>query len=240
MIRFENVTKKYGDIVAVNDLSLEVKKGECFVFLGPNAAGKTTTIKLITGLLRPTAGRIYVAGCDLQVDAIKAKQKISYMPDVPYLYEKLTGYEFLEFVGRLFKIQEDTLHKQIREYISLFDMERYQYQLIEDYSHGLKQRLTICAALIHDPEIIVVDEPMVALDPIGIRLVKDIIRQRVKNGTTVFMSTHTLSLAEELADRIGIIHKGKLRAIGSLQELKQMTKTKEIEDIFLQLTSEVK
>lgn len=238
MIRLENATKRFGDTVAVDNLSLEVKKGECFAFLGPNGAGKTTTVKLITGLLKPTSGKIFVAGYDLANDSIKAKRYISYIPDIPYLYDKLTGYEFLEFTARLFSVPKGEIYKRIKDVVSLFNLQQYQYQLIEDYSHGIRQRLVICAALIHDPEIIVVDEPMVALDPSGIRLVKDIFREKVKNGVTIFMCTHTLPIAEELASRIGIIHKGRLRAVGTKAELQAIAKTQEMEEIFLELTHE--
>jgi ABC-2 type transport system ATP-binding protein len=240
MIRLDNVTKTFGDTVAVDNLSLEVNKGECFVFLGPNAAGKTTTIKLIAGLLRPTAGKVYVAGFDMEKDSLNAKQHLSYMPDVPYLYDKLTGYEFLEFVARLFDVPQNEMRADIKKYVEMFDIERYQHKLIEDYSHGLKQRFTLCAALIHNPKIIIVDEPMVALDPIGIRLVKDIVREKVRNGVTVFMSTHTLSIADELATCIGIIHKGKLRAMGTKSQLQAIAKKADIEEIFLQLTNDEK
>lgn len=238
MIRLENVTKKFGNTVAVDNLSLEVKKGECFAFLGPNGAGKTTTVKLITGLLKPTSGKIFVAGYDLTNDSIKAKRYISYIPDVPYLYDKLTGYEFLEFTARLFDVPQGEIYKRIKDVVELFNLQQYQHQLIEDYSHGTKQRLVICAALIHDPKIIVVDEPMVALDPSGIRLVKDIFREKTRNGVTIFMCTHTLPIAEELASRIGIIHKGRLRAVGTKTELQALVKTQEIEEIFLELTHE--
>lgn len=235
MIRLENVTKSFGDTVAVDNLSLQIGPGECFAFLGPNGAGKTTTIKLITGLLRPASGRIYIAGEELNT---ASKKYIGYIPDVPYLYDKLTGYEFLEFTARLFEMQHDGIYARIKELVSMFGITQYQHQLIEDYSHGAKQRLVICAALIHDPMIIVVDEPMVALDPGGIRLVKDVFRDRVRNGVTIFMSTHTLSIAEELAGRIGIIHRGKLKALGTRQELASIAKTQEMEEIFLELTHE--
>lgn len=239
MIKLENVTKRFGNTIAVNDLSLEIEQGECFAFLGPNGAGKTTTIKLITGLLKPTLGKIFVAGYDIEKEYVSAKRQISYIPDIPYLYDKLTGYEFLEFMARLFDLEDKEIKEKIKHLVELFCINEYQYQLIQDYSHGTKQRLVICAALIHDPKIIVVDEPMVALDPIGIRLVKDIFKERVKNGVTIFMSTHTLSIAEEMATRIGIIHKGKLRALGTKQELQKMANTQEMEEIFLQMTNPI-
>lgn len=240
MIKLDGVTKRFGDTVAVDNLTLEIKQGECFAFLGPNGAGKTTTIKLITGLLKPTSGKVYVAGYDLSKDYIKAKRYISYIPDIPYLYDKLTGYEFLEFTATLFGMPQEEIPKRVKDIVEQFDIARYQYQLIEDYSHGTKQRLVICAALIHNPQIILVDEPMVALDPIGIRLVKDIFRERVRNGTTIFMSTHTLSIAEEMATRIGIIHKGRLMAVGTKAELQAIANTDEMEEIFLQITHEEK
>lgn len=236
MITLENVTKRFGDTVAVNNLTLEVIKGECFAFLGPNGAGKTTTIKLITGLIKPTSGKIYISGHDLEHDYIKAKRYISYIPDIPYLYDKLTGYEFLEFTGRLFGMSQEEIRREIKNLVELFDMASYQYQLIQDYSHGIRQRLVICAALIHNPQIIVVDEPMVALDPVGTRLVKDIFREKVKSGVTIFMSTHTLSIAEEMATRIGIIHKGRLKAVGTKAQLQDIAHTEGMEEIFLELT----
>ena len=238
MIRIENVTKKYREVIAVDNLSLHIKKGECFAFLGPNGAGKATTIKLITGLIRPDSGSIKVAGYDIKNDYIEAKKCISYVPDVPYLYDKLTGYEFLEFIANLYNMDKDKMYGKIDYLTNLFSLDKHRHQLIEDYSHGLKQRLSICAALLHDPKIIIIDEPMVALDPIGIRLVKTIFKECVKAGVTVFMSTHTLSVAEEIADRIGIIHNGRLRIVGTRQELQDTAKKKEMEEIFIQLTNE--
>ncbi len=240
MLKIDKVTKKFGDTVAVDDLSLEIKQGECFVFLGPNGAGKTTTIKMLTGLLRPTEGCIHVAGFDMSKDPLKAKQKISYIPDVPYLYDKLSGWEFLQFIGVLFGLSKTEINARIKKLVGMFGLERYQYQLTEDYSHGLRQRLVICAALIHDPELIIVDEPMVALDPLGIRLVKDVFRERIKQGATIFMSTHTLSVAEEMASRIGIINHGRLIALGTKSELQKRVKKEggvELEEVFLELTS---
>ena len=241
MIKLQNLTKRFGQTVAVDNLNLEVKRGECFVFLGPNAAGKTTTIKLIIGLLKPTSGSVYVAGYNLAADYLKAKRYISYIPDVPYLYDKLTGWEFLTFIARLFCVPQREVNERIETIVGIFGLDKYQYQLIENYSHGLKQRLVICAALIHNPELIVVDEPMVALDPLAIRLVKDIFLEKIKQGATIFMSTHTLSVASEMATRIGIIHKGRLVAIGTQAELQELTHTRgELEEIFLQLTEESK
>lgn len=240
MITLENVTKVFGENIAVNNLSLSISKGECFAFLGPNGAGKTTTIKLITGLLKPSRGRICIDGYDISKDYIVAKRKIGYIPDVPYLYDKLTGYEFLDFIARLFGIPVGSIKEKIKDMLKTFDIDRYKYELIENYSHGIKQRLAICSALIHDPEVIIVDEPMVALDPVGIRLVKDIFKNKIKQGVTIFMSTHTLSIAEEIATKIGIINKGKLRAFGTKDELRLIANSADIEDIFLQLTYEEK
>ena len=169
MITLDNVTKKYGQKVAVKDLNLNIAAGECFVFLGPNGAGKTTTIKMITGLLRPTTGKVTVAGYDINNNPLEAKLQMSYIPDVPYLYDKLTGWEFLQFVGKLFKMSKETVDNQLQALLAMFKLEDHQYRLIEDYSHGIRQRFVICAALLHNPKIIVVDEPMVALDPAGIR-----------------------------------------------------------------------
>jgi len=237
MIKLNNLSKYYGSTLALNNLNLEIDKGECFVFLGPNGAGKTTTIKLMTGLLRPSEGSIYINGYDINKDNIKAKSFISYVPDVPYLYDKLTGWEYLNFIARIYKMAEDQIESKINDLMELFNLEKYKYILIENYSHGIKQRLVICSSLIHNPKIIIVDEPMVALDPIAIRLVKDIFKQKVKEGVTIFMSTHTLSVAQEMATRIGIIDKANLIATGTINELsKKANSSKELEEIFIKLT----
>lgn len=238
IIRLDNVTKKYGNSIALDNINLQIQKGECYVFLGPNGAGKTTTIKLITGLLKPTNGKVYVKGYDIEKDYIQAKRYISYIPDVPFLYDKLTGREFLIFTAKIFGISNEDTKKRISALTGQFGLAEYQYRLIEEYSHGMKQRLVMCAALIHDAEIIMVDEPMVALDPAAIKMVKDIFRQKTREGVTIFMSTHTLSIAEEIGDRIGIINKGRIIAEGTIEEIKRKTSTSgTLEEIYLGLTA---
>lgn len=239
MIQIENLTKCFGQTTAVDNLNLEIERGECFVFLGPNGAGKTTTIKLLTGLIKPTSGSIYISGYNLATDYEKAKSQIGYIPDVPYLYDKLTGWEFLVFISKLFCVPNSEIDKKINKIVETFDLSRYIHQLIENYSHGIKQRLVISAALIHEPKLIIVDEPMVALDPRAIRLVKDIFKSMTAKGTTIFMSTHTLSVASEIASRIAIINKGKLIAQGTKEQLQEVTQSEgRLEDIFLQLTAD--
>lgn len=237
MIKTLNLTKIYGENKAVDNLTLEISPGEFFAFLGPNAAGKTTTIKMLVGLLRPTSGQAFIGGYDIQKQYVQAKALISYIPDVPYLYEKLTGREFLDFVGGLYQLEPTEQKKRADQLLDMFGLSQSQHQLIEDYSHGMRQKLVMCAAFLHEPKIIIVDEPMVGLDPRSARLVKDVLKQKSKEGVTVFMSTHTLSVAEELADRIGIIDRGKLIATGTMEHLRQISqKSGHLEEIFLELT----
>jgi len=238
MIKIENVSKQFGPKVAVNNLSLDIKGGEIFAFLGPNGAGKTTTIKMIAGLLHPTAGRILVDGHDVAVEYTEAKRVIGYIPDEPYLYDKLTGREFMRFVGALFQMADKEIERDIDELAELFSMTDYLDSLCEEYSHGMKQRVVIASALLHKAKVLIVDEPMVGLDPASARLVKDVFRQRRNDGATLFMSTHTLSVAEEIADRIGIIMGGNLRALGTQDEIDRMASVDgSLEDVFLELTS---
>lgn len=239
MIAIEHVFKKFGDKEVVHDLSLEVRKGELFAYLGPNGAGKTTTIKMLTGLLKPTAGRILIKGHDIEKEPLEAKRVISYIPDLPYLYEKLTAEEFLRFIGNLYGVDGPVLEEKLAGFVTLFELQEFSNFLIEDLSHGMRQRLVFSAALLHDPEVIIIDEPMVGLDPKSARMVKDILRERANDGTTIFMSTHSISDAEELADRIGIINRGRLIAVGTFKELEMMSgKGGRLEDIFLELTAE--
>jgi ABC-2 type transport system ATP-binding protein len=239
MISIKNLVKKYGSKTVVDHMNLEVAEGEFFGFLGPNGAGKTTTIKILTGLLLPTDGDVTVNGISVKGDYREAKKLLSYIPDQPYLYEKLTGREFLEFVGRLYGISADICGKRIQELLEQFDADDYADELSENYSHGMKQKIVFASALLHDPKIIILDEPMVGLDPKSARLVKDILRERVENGVTVFMSTHTLSVAEEVAHRVGIIRKGELIFVGSKEELQgSRVKTGWLESVFLELTEE--
>ena len=238
MIKLDEVTKRYHGLAAVDRLSLEVHQGEVFGFLGPNGAGKTTTIRMITGLMRPSEGRVMVGGVDVLSEPIRAKAIMGFIPDHPFLYEKLTGEEFLKFMGGLYNMEEQPLRQRVEELLGLFSLGEFRNELIENYSHGMGQRLVMAAALLHEPEVIVVDEPMVGLDPQGARLVKEIFREQCSQGRTIFMSTHTLEVAEEVCDRIGIINKGQLIALGTKEELQQQARagTDKLESIFLQLT----
>lgn len=240
MIKIEDLTKTYGDLTALDSLSLDIPDGEFFAFLGPNGAGKTTTIKLLTGLLRPTRGTAYICGHNIEREYIKAKSLISYIPDFPFLYDKLTGREFLDFVAKLYPEhlgpEQDALTNEL---LYQFALEAQQHNLIESYSHGMRQKVVFAAALLHGPRVMVIDEPMVGLDPHSARVVKDILKTRSKEGVTIFLSTHTLSVAEELADRIGIIDRGRLIATGTVSELSESAGVKgRLEDVFLRLTEE--
>ncbi len=241
MISIQNLTKKFGQVTAVDKLSLEIPKGELFAFLGPNAAGKTTTIKLMAGLLKPSEGRILVGGHDVSGrDYLKARQLLSYVPDVPYLYEKLTAFEFLYFVARLYNFSPRDIEKKAALLLDLFGLSSHRDHLTEDFSHGMRQRLIMCAALIHEPQVMLIDEPMVGLDPRSSRLVKDILKAKSKEGMAIFISTHTLPLAEELADRIGIIDQSRLIALGTMETLRQQSGVNgHLEEVFLKLTREV-
>ncbi|MCK9229110.1 MAG: ABC transporter ATP-binding protein [Syntrophales bacterium] len=239
MIELRNLTKRFGKTVAVDDLSLVIGKGEFFTIIGPNGAGKTTTLKLVAGLLKPTGGRVFVGGFDMAGQSDRAKSIMSYIPDIPYVYEKLTGREFLYFTGELYRLDPRRYRADTEELLELFLMKDQANQLLESYSHGMRQKIVISSALLSDPRIIIIDEPMVGLDPRSIRLVKDILRKRALGGTTVFMSTHTLSLAEEISDRLGIIHQGKFVALGNAGDIKKAAVDSEgLEDVFLKMTAE--
>jgi ABC-2 type transport system ATP-binding protein len=238
MIRFDNVTRKYGPKLAVADLTLTVPAGELFAFLGPNGAGKTTAIKMLVGLLRPTAGSVSVCGCDTAAKPREAARYLGYVPDEPFLYDKLSGREFLDFVARMRGLDRNETACRIARQSERFELGEFLDDLTETYSHGMRQRLAFAAALLHDPAVLVVDEPMVGLDPNGVRLVKDLLRAEASAGMTVFMSTHTLAIAEEIADRIGIIDRGRLNYLGTLGELCQATAAdhRSLEHLFLELT----
>lgn len=238
MIRLEGLTKSYGKFVAVKQLDLHVPKGQLFGFLGPNGAGKTTTLRMIAGILRPTDGRVFIGGDNLVEKPMAAKMRIGFIPDRPYIYEKLTGAEFLRFVAGLFNQDGEVVEKRINELLDLFELSVWKNELVEAYSHGMRQKLIISSALIHRPECIVVDEPMVGLDPKGARLLKDIFRSFVDRGGTVLMSTHTLEVAEAMCDRIGIIQEGTIVACGSMDELRFQTESGDasLEELFLKLT----
>jgi ABC-2 type transport system ATP-binding protein len=238
MIQLEHLTKRYGSFTAVDDLNLQLSEGEIFGFLGPNGAGKTTTIRMMMGLLKPTAGRIILGGHDLAAAPLAAKAISTFVPDRPFIYEKLTGREFLHFVGGLYQVPEELYRERARESLDFFRLSDWGDELVENYSHGMKQRLVVAAALLPDPKILVVDEPMVGMDPIGARMFKALLRSLTLKGKTVFMSTHSLEVAEELCNRIGIILGGKLIALGTLDELQsQAGNESRLEDIFLKLTA---
>jgi ABC-2 type transport system ATP-binding protein len=236
MIRLVNLTKTYGRLTAVNSVNLEVAKGEVFGFLGPNGAGKTTTIKMMAGLLQPTAGSALIDGFDVQQEPLKAKLITGFIPDRPYLYEKLTAAEFMQFTARLYDMQN--ADGRIRELLDLFGLPDWKDELVENFSHGMKQRLVMASALLHRPHVLVVDEPMVGLDPRGARLVKDVFRDLASQGVTVFMSTHTLEIVEQMCTRVAIINKGEIIAEGSVDDLGRMARMEKshLEPIFLKLT----
>lgn len=239
MIELTNVTRCYGPKVAVDDLSLTIPQGELFAFLGPNGAGKTTSIKMMVGLLQPNAGRVSIAGYDLATQAREANLRTGYVPDEPYLYDKLTGREFLQFVAELYGLAPRFAADSMDEQIETFSLNDFVDQLTESYSHGMKQRLVFASALLHRPAVLIVDEPMVGLDPRSMRLVKDLLRAKARAGTTVFMSTHTLPIAEEIADRIGVFMHGKVRFLGTMDEMRrQQASDASLEQLFLSLTED--
>ena len=239
MIELEHITKKFGDLVALDDLSLTVPRGEFFAMLGPNAAGKTTTIRILAGLIKSTSGQVRVAGFDVQTHPLEVRRRMAYVPDFPFLYDKLTPWEFFRFVGQIYRLDEARIHAATTALISRFNLEAYVNKSIEGLSHGTRQRVAIVSALLHDPEVFVIDEPMVGLDPRHTRIVKDILKERSREGMTVFLSTHQLSVAEEMADRIGIIDQGRLVAVGTREQLRRQSGASgPLEDIFLALTAQ--
>jgi ABC-2 type transport system ATP-binding protein len=237
-IETSGLSKQYGNLKAVDGLDLAVRSGEIYGFLGPNGAGKTTTIKLMTGLLKPTSGTVKIMGKDIQKQHIEAKTEIGLIPDEPSIYEKLTGREFLYFVGSVFKVQREELVKRANELLKLFDLEEKQDELIQSYSHGMKQKITIVSALVHSPRVLFFDEPTVGLDPKSARIIKDILKIRAKAGNCIFISTHILEIAERMCDRIGIIQEGRLIAEGNMEKLRELSREgrKNLEEIFLELT----
>lgn len=240
MIQLTNLTKHYGKVAAVDGLSLEVPAGQIFGFLGPNGAGKTTTIRVMMGILKATSGRVLLGGHDVVSEAQKAKALAGFIPDRPFIYEKLSGSEFLEFVGKLHGLERAQLSRRSAELLEHLELSYWKDDLVESYSHGMKQRLVVCAALIHQPRILVVDEPMVGMDPKGARTIKDLFSSLAKSGTTVFLSTHSISVAEEICHRIGIIQKGRLIACGTMNELHERAAGRHgnLESVFLELTRE--
>jgi ABC-2 type transport system ATP-binding protein len=237
LIETKDLVKRFGEKAAVNNISFEVRGGEIFGFLGPNGAGKTTTIKMIVGLLQPTSGTVKVAGYDVQTQPLPAKAASGYVPDTPNLYPKLSGRELLRFVGDLYGMDRQQVERRTEELLRLFDLEEAGNDTIDSYSHGMQQKTALAAALMHDPKVLVLDEPTVGLDPRSARLIKDMLRQMAERGAAVFLSTHILEIAERMCDRIGIINKGELIAIGTMEELRAMGKGEtSLEDIFLGLT----
>ena len=238
MIRLVQLTKRYGRFTAVDGIDLVVRGGELFGFLGPNGAGKTTTFRMIAGILQPTSGTVEIGGIDIIRRPLEAKQRLGFIPDRPFVYDKLTGGEFLRFAAALYGQQGPAIERRIDELLEMFDLTRWKDELTESYSHGMRQKLIISGALVHRPEVIVVDEPMVGLDPKSARLLKDLFRQFVGRGGTVLMSTHTLEVAETMCDRIAIIHGGKIAAQGTMAEVQEQTSSEDLglEDLFLKLT----
>jgi ABC-2 type transport system ATP-binding protein len=242
MIRIENLSKRFGGFTALQDLNLHVRRGEVFGFLGPNGAGKTTTMKIIVGLMRPTSGSVRVAGMDVAAESIRTRRLIGYIPDHPFLYEKLSGREFLRFIAGVYGMDPGGAEGRAGELLRLFELWDWANELIESYSHGMKQRLIMAAALLHRPDLVVVDEPMVGLDPRGAVLVKTIFRNLCSSGQgTVFLSTHTLEVAEELCDRVAILHRGRVIAQGSMDEIRKQVgddpgRGEGLQELFLRLT----
>lgn len=236
MIEITHLTKLYGSFRAVDSISMSVPKGALYGFLGPNGAGKTTTLRMIAGILRPTSGTVRVGGHDIAADPIAAKAKLGFIPDRPFVYDKLTGAEFLRFVAGLYGQEGQLVERRLDELLEIFELSSWKNELVESYSHGMRQKLIISSALIHRPEVIVVDEPMVGLDPRAARLLKDLFRGFTNRGGTILMSTHTLEIAEALCDRIAIIQGGRIVAHGSMAELRKQHEAGGLEDLFLRLT----
>jgi ABC-2 type transport system ATP-binding protein len=240
MIQLTALTKRYGSFTAVDAIDLDVPAGQLFGFLGPNGAGKTTTLRMIAGILRPTAGAVHIDGIDVAKNPSAAKAVLGYIPDRPFMYEKLTGAEFLRFVAGLYGQDGPVIERRMDQLLGLFDLLEWRDELVESYSHGMRQKLIISSAFLHKPKVIVVDEPMVGLDPKAARILKDLFREYTKRGNTILMSTHTLEVAETICDRIAIIHGGRIRAAGTMDELYASVDAgaKGLEELFLRLTGE--
>jgi ABC-2 type transport system ATP-binding protein len=238
MIIVRNLVKQYGSFTAVDGISLDVQPGEIHGFLGPNGAGKTTTLRMIAGLLKPTSGRVEVNGHDVAVEPEHAKAALGFIPDRPYIYEKLTAGEFLRFHGGLYGIDDAAVAPRVHEMLDLFELRRWEHELVESFSHGMKQRLVMCAAFLHRPTAVAVDEPMVGLDPRGARLIKDVFRRMTDRGVAILMSTHTLEVAQEMCQRVSIILKGKIIAQGTLDDVRGLAGGPEdhLTSVFLRLT----
>jgi ABC-2 type transport system ATP-binding protein len=239
MIAVEHVSKSFGRVHAVQDLSLHVPQGELFCFLGPNGAGKTTTIKMLAGLLRPDAGTIRLGGFDVQADPVAAKRILGYIPDMPYLYDRLTPVEFLRFVGELYRLPKRDLERRMDEGLTQFGLDPQRAALVGELSHGQRQRLLYVATLMHDPQVVLIDEPFIGLDPFTIRMIKDLLRRKARAGMTILLTTHILAVAEEIADRIGIISLGRLVTIGRMEELAAQSGIRgTLEDVFLKVAQD--
>jgi ABC-2 type transport system ATP-binding protein len=239
VIEIQGLVKRFGNLTAVDRLDLKVAPGEIFGFLGPNGAGKTTTVKLITGLLKPNAGSVRVAGCDVAQDTLAAKRAVGLVPDEPFVYPKLTGAEYLRFIGELYGVPFSDQQRRIPELLAMFELTAWGGELLEAYSHGMRQKLVIAGILLREPKVLVLDEPMVGLDPKSARLVKEILQTLARRGTAIFMCTHILEIAEKLCHRVGIMISGRLIALGTLEELRASAKGQGdggLEDVFLSLT----
>jgi ABC-2 type transport system ATP-binding protein len=237
MIEIRNLVRRFGSLTAVDNLSLSVPAGELFCFLGPNGAGKTTTMKILTGLLRPTSGTAAIAGFDIQRQPVEAKRLIGYIPDMPYLYDRLTATEYVEFVGDLYRLPKPVMRQELDRLFALLGLDEYRAALVKDLSHGYRQRLLYASTLIHNPRVLLVDEPLIGLDPRTIKLIKDMLVQRARSGMTIFLTTHILALVEDVADRIGILRNGQITALGTLAELRAAHRGDDLETLFLRLTA---
>ena len=239
MVLLEGLKKNYGKKEAVKGIDLEIPPGELFVLVGPNGAGKTTTLKMLVGLLRPTSGKVVIGGYNVATDPWKAKRLISFVPDTPYVYDKLTPWELLRFIGKLYQMDSAEIESRGTELLRFFSIEDVQDVLIEEFSHGMRQKVILAASLLHDPKLFILDEPMVGLDPVSIKSFKDFLRRKDRGQMTIIFSSHMLSMAEELADRIGIIFKGELVALGTLDELRQKYQSQEsLETMFMKLVNQ--
>ena len=237
MITLKNLTKHFGSVHAVKELNLHIPEGQLFCFLGPNGAGKTTTIKMMTGLLRPTSGSARIGGIDIVQDPLAAKRMMGYIPDMPYLYDRLTGREFFEFTGDLYRVDRATIRSELKNLFDQFGLQECCDRLVRDMSHGMRQRLIYAATFLHQPRVLFIDEPLIGLDPRTIRMIKELLRTKAESGVTIFLTTHILTLAEDIADRIGIIDNGELIADGTMDDLRQGEGSlNSLEDIFLSLT----
>lgn len=239
MLEIKNLTKSFSNFLAVDNISLRINSGDLYGFLGPNGAGKTTTIKIITGLYSPTSGCVEVDGIDITKNHIEVKKRIGYIPDQPFLYERITGKEFLFFSGGLYKIPKNTLKDKIEELIDRLNIEEWINKRTEEYSQGMRQRITIASALLHEPKLLIVDEPMVGLDPQSAHIIKNLFKELTGNGTVIFMSTHSLNVVEEICNKVAIIHKGKIIFNDNIDQLYEIRKDmdRNIEQIFIQLTN---